>query len=68
VRYAFEAQWRSRAWTFLNLAAPRQAYWAGTASAYWETMDKRWGLAVFAKEMFNPNEDVFYGVAANLRF
>lgn len=68
VRYAFEAQWRSRAWTFLDLAAPRRAYWAGTASAYWEAADKRWSVAVFAKEMFNPNEEVFYGVAANLRF
>lgn len=68
LRYAFEAQWRSRAWTFLDLAAPRNAYWAGTASAYWESVDKRWGVAIFAKELFNPNENVFYGVAANLRF
>lgn len=68
VRYSFETQWRSTAWTFLDLAAPRRAYWAGSASAYWETADKRWGVAAFAKELFNPNENVFYGVAANLRF
>lgn len=68
VRYAFEALWRSAAWSFLDLAAPRRAYWAGVASAYWETADKRWGVAAFAKELFNPNENVFYGVAANLRF
>jgi tetratricopeptide (TPR) repeat protein len=68
VRYAFDAQWRSTAWTFLDLTAPRRAYWAGAASAYWETADKRWGVAAFAKELFNRNENVFYGVAANLRF
>lgn len=67
-RLSFEAQWRSQAWTFLSLAAPRPAYWNGAASVYWETQDKRYGVNLFAKELFTPHESAFYGVAASLKF
>ena len=67
-RLSFEAQWRSQAWTFLNLAAPRPAYWNGAASVYWETPDKRYGVNLFAKELFTPHESAFYGVAASVKF
>jgi Flp pilus assembly protein TadD len=71
VRLAFEAQWRSRAWTFATLetmAAPRGAYWNGAASVSWESTDKRYGLAAFAKDLFSPHGSAYYGIAANVRF
>ena len=67
-RLSFEAQWRSQAWTFLDLSGPRPAYWNGAASVYWETNDKRLGVNLFAKELFTPHESAFYGVAASLKF
>ncbi|MCK6406775.1 MAG: tetratricopeptide repeat protein [Rhodocyclaceae bacterium] len=67
-RVSGEALWRSKAWTFADLAAPRKAYWNANASAYWETPDKRYGVALFAKDLLSPHESVFYGFAANARF
>jgi hypothetical protein len=67
-RLSFDAQWRSQAWTFLNLAAPRPAYWNGAASVYWETQDKKFGVNLFAKELFTPHESAFYGIAASYKF
>ena len=49
-------------------AAPRDPYWNGAFSAYWESTDKRVGVALFAKELFTPHESAFYGLAGNLRF
>lgn len=67
-RLSFDAQWRSRAWSLLDQAAPRDPYWNGAFSAYWESTDKRVGVALFAKELFTPHESAFYGLAGNLRF
>jgi tetratricopeptide (TPR) repeat protein len=62
-RFAFEARWRSEAWTFVDISQKRDEYWNGAASAYWETTDKRLSFAVFAKELFSPHESAFYGLA-----
>jgi tetratricopeptide (TPR) repeat protein len=68
VRLSFDAQWRSEAWTLLDLTAPRDAYWNGAAAVSWESADKRVGVAAFAKELFTPHESAFYGVAGSLKF
>ena len=67
-RLSFDAQWRSKAWSLLDQAAPRDPYWNGALSTYWESTDKRVGVAFFAKELFTPHESAFYGLAGNLRF
>ena len=66
-RVAADAQWRSRSLTFAQ-AAPRASYWGGNVSAYWETQDKRFSLALFAKDLLSPHASTFYGLAAGVRF
>ena len=68
IRLSFDTLWNAKAWSFQDIAAPRDAYWNGAASAYWETADKKTGVSLFVKELFNPYTSAFYGVAANLRF
>ena len=67
-RFSGEAQWRSTAWTFSEYAQARKPYWNANFSAYWETPDKRTGIALFAKDLLSPHDSVFYGVAASLKF
>ena len=66
-RVAFDTQWRSQSRTFADVA-PRSPYWSGNLSAYWETQDKRYNVAVFAKDFFSPHVSTFYGLAASVRF
>jgi len=66
-RIAFDTNWRSQSRTFADVA-PRSSYWSGNLSAYWETQDKRYNVAVFAKDLFSPYVSTFYGVAGSVRF
>lgn len=67
-RISGEAQWQSKAWTFVDYAGPRSSYWAANLMAYWEATDKRTGIAVFAKDIGSRYDSTFYGVAGNWRF
>lgn len=67
-KVSFSAEHRSKSWSLDDISRERDAYWTGALSAYWESTDKRTGVVVFARELHNPNESAFYGIAANLRF
>jgi tetratricopeptide (TPR) repeat protein len=67
-RIAADAHWRSRSYTFADIAAPREPYWSGNLSAYWETQQKRYSVALFAKDFASPHAPTFYGAAASARF
>jgi hypothetical protein len=56
-RLTFDPVWRSR-----------QSYWSGSTSAYWESRDKRYSIALFAKDLVSRYDSTFYGAAASLRF
>lgn len=65
VRLVADLNWRSKANTFLGNYQP---YLGSNLSAYWETEDKRVGLAAFVRDAFSPHNLTYYGVAATLRY
>jgi Flp pilus assembly protein TadD len=67
VRLNADVNWRSEAYTFLNLDRHYAPYLSSNLSAYWETRDKRVGLVAFIRDAFSPHDSTFYGVAASYR-
>lgn len=65
VRLGADLNWRSRGNTFLGNYQP---YTSSNLSAYWETENKRVGLAAFIRDAFSPHNLTYYGAAATYRF
>lgn len=68
VRLNADINWRSSAHTFLDLNQPYGPYASSNLSAYWETLDKRWGVAGFVRDAFSPHDSTYYGFAASYRY